>query len=691
MNNTLKQLKRITKLKRLKKTFLLAGLLLLIGVTAKAQTYYVFYNATYGYIYNSGTTPSVSTTFTKSAIWAASGTLGNTTRNIYSYTATTQFMRGGTDGTALTLGNYTTTWRLRDNVLNYNNNRNGYVHYNGSSLVCSNGNTRFTPYNITINNQAVANPTISITAASGLSNGGIQLTGTVTGTYAPACNSAVVRNYNANSTQTYYWTSSTEASTTRPGQITDWSDATKTWAVTTGGTYASVSSDGLVTITGNPTGNVVVTLTVSKGGYTGTQTFTLTRAAIAQNVVSETAITGPTISPAAAALYYNEGSQTFTSSASATTTTTTIPAHTTFTGGGTTYYYYNGTLYDSTDDFSFSTEAPSNVTLTWSLNGDAASYLTRTPETGTSTTVTHSTQAPSDLTATLTVTASAAGATPKTATATITAYGPMVAPTITRTGNTIILSTTNIGATIYYTTDGTTPSASNGTAYTGPFNLVTSPTTVKAIVIRDGNSSEVTTKTLQIQLPTPVITISNTGLATITLGEGSPDGTTIHYTTNGNPPTESSSTYSSAVQLVNPQTIKAIAVKTGYDNSEIATGDYISSGISNGKVILDDREDHSWSYYSDASLPAQLHSLSPADVKITYYGNGIMMTGTADYTASSTDFVQYGNANYIGGAKVNVGGEDENTFVYYKTLERGADTDATWTFSASNQSSDASR
>ena len=300
----------------------------------------------------------------------------------------------------------------------------------------------------------------------------------------------------------------TEATTTQPASISSWDDAILTWSVNTGGAYASVNSDGLVTLTGNPTGNVVVTLTVTKGGYTGTQTFTLTRAAVAQSSTTETVISGPSISPSSAALYYNEGSQAFSASATATATTTNTPAHTTLTGGGNTYYYYNGTLYADSDDFSSITETHPAVTLSWTLGGDAAGYLSRTPATGTATTVTHSTQSPSDLTATLTVTASATGATNKTASATLMAYGPMVAPTISRSVNTISLATASTGATIYYTTDGSTPT-SGSTPYTGPFDLTTSPTTVKAIAIRDGHSSTTATETFLIQLLDPVISLSN--------------------------------------------------------------------------------------------------------------------------------------------------------------------------------------
>ena len=52
------------------------------------------------------------------------------------------------------------------------------------------------------------------------------------------------------------------------------------------------------------------------------------------------------------------------------------------------------------------------------------------------------------------------------------------------------------------------------------------------------------------------------------------DGATIHYTTDGTDPTESSAAYSSAISVSSTTTIKAIAVKDGSEDSEVASATY---------------------------------------------------------------------------------------------------------------------
>ncbi len=173
----------------------------------------------------------------------------------------------------------------------------------------------------------------------------------------------------------------------------------------------------------------------------------------------------------------------------------------------------------------------------------------------------------------------------------------------------------------------------------------------------------------QIYVPTPVITINgtgDTGTATITC---SLDGSTIYYTIDGSDPTTTTTTYgSSPITLSVPAgtTVKALAAHSGeaYISSSIATAIYIpggdgGQGVYGSVVLLDDREDHNWSYYSDGDQP--VHSLNPADVKITYFGNGKMYTST---TATPS-----GNLSDASGVQVSAT-ESANQFVYLKTLER---------------------
>lgn len=72
---------------------------------------------------------------------------------------------------------------------------------------------------------------------------------------------------------------------------------------------------------------------------------------------------------------------------------------------------------------------------------------------------------------------------------------------------------------------------------------------------------------------TPTISINGT-TATISC---STSGATIYYTTNGNTPTTGSTQYSSPITLSGACTIKAIAVKSGMNNSQVASQSYTPS------------------------------------------------------------------------------------------------------------------
>ena len=146
-------------------------------------------------------------------------------------------------------------------------------------------------------------------------------------------------------------------------------------------------------------------------------------------------------------------------------------------------------------------------------------------------------------------------------------------------GTEVTITCSTDGASIYYTTDGKTPTSSS-TAYNPASKpTITAATTIKAIAVKDGlEDSEVASATYSIAVPceTPTFSLDEGEYAkgtTVTISTGTA-GATIYYTTDGSTPTTSSLVYSSALTINANQTIKAIAVKDGYLNSAVASASY---------------------------------------------------------------------------------------------------------------------
>src|SRR2546422_4664965 len=142
---------------------------------------------------------------------------------------------------------------------------------------------------------------------------------------------------------------------------------------------------------------------------------------------------------------------------------------------------------------------------------------------------------------------------------------------------TVTLSDATSGATIYYTTDGSTPSPSS-TRYTGPI-VVTQTTTIKAMAVANGMAdSDVASATYTIVLKVATPTISPaagtySGAQTVTLSDAT-SGATIYYTTDGSTPTPSSTRYTGPILVTQTTTVKAMAAASGMANSDVASATY---------------------------------------------------------------------------------------------------------------------
>lgn len=135
-------------------------------------------------------------------------------------------------------------------------------------------------------------------------------------------------------------------------------------------------------------------------------------------------------------------------------------------------------------------------------------------------------------------------------------------PVITRPlTNYLSITTDAPGASIYYTTNGSTPTSSS-TKYTGNIPI-TATMTVKAIVVWHGQASGVSSTYVHF-VKDPVITINSAGYVFIT-GDGY-----IHYTKDGSTPTSNSPVFSGGFLAPHGTVIKAMGIANGV-NSNVVT------------------------------------------------------------------------------------------------------------------------
>jgi len=131
---------------------------------------------------------------------------------------------------------------------------------------------------------------------------------------------------------------------------------------------------------------------------------------------------------------------------------------------------------------------------------------------------------------------------------------------------------------IYYTTNGTAPTASSA-IYSGPVQVEASET-LKAIAAAAGYpNSPIASAAYYIGVPTAKPTFSPvagpyTSAQTVTIADAT-TAAIIHYTTNGQSPTVDSPTYTSSLTVSATETIEAIAVADGYAPSTVATATYM--------------------------------------------------------------------------------------------------------------------
>ena len=152
------------------------------------------------------------------------------------------------------------------------------------------------------------------------------------------------------------------------------------------------------------------------------------------------------------------------------------------------------------------------------------------------------------------------------------------------------ITTITPGATIHFTTDGSTPTTASS-VFTAPVTL-TASATVKAIAVRTGfNDSSETSAVFDVQ-PSPQVDAvafgpspgTFQGSVDVTLSTTTP-GATIHYTLDGTPPTTGSPVFTTAINLTETTTVRAFAVKAGFVDSSVGSAVYTEEASSGDPIV----------------------------------------------------------------------------------------------------------
>jgi hypothetical protein len=197
---------------------------------------------------------------------------------------------------------------------------------------------------------------------------------------------------------------------------------------------------------------------------------------------------------------------------------------------------------------------------------------------------------------------------------------------------TLTLSDTTPGSVIYYTINGTAPNTSSS-RYTTPIRLVRSET-VKAIALAAAHAwSTVATAQYAIVTTAPTLSLrpgTYLGAQAVSLADATP-GAAIYYTTNGSTPTASSTKYSSAIRVVNNETIKAIALISGGIPSAVTSESYVIETVA-----------PTFSLKAGTYLGNKTVTLSDATpgASIFYTLNGATPTATSSKYAGAVPVVQ---------------------------------------------------
>ena len=220
--------------------------------------------------------------------------------------------------------------------------------------------------------------------------------------------------------------------------------------------------------------------------------------------------------------------------------------------------------------------------------------------------------------------------------------------------NTVVTISSAEGTTIFYTTDGSDADTGTDASSNSVKVAITEGMTLKAIAVDpELNMSAEASATYTIaHVATPIVEpaegiLSKGTQVTITTAT---DGATIYYTLDGETPTASSNVYNGYVVINKACTLKAIALKENYIDSEVASATYTVAGANEAVVFEnegysngDDVTNKDYTKMSLAWTGSPKYYTSDKTARL--YNNGTLTVSSTDNITAIVFSLTEGGAN----------------------------------------------
>ena len=259
---------------------------------------------------------------------------------------------------------------------------------------------------------------------------------------------------------------------------------------------------------------------------------------------------------------------------------------------------------------------------------------------------------------------------------------------------TVAVTCATVGATIYYTLDGTTPTTSSPTIASGGTLAINQTETLKAFATKAGSpSSNVVSAAYVLKVYAPSASpgpSTYTTAQTVSLSDGTA-GATIRYTVNGSTPTATSPVYSTPLNISTQTTLKAYATKAGWTDSDVFSGTYSFSFATLGaptvspaagtytssvSVTMSCAAGATARYTTDGSTPSTSSTAYTVAVVVTQTSTVKAACFQTNYTTSAVTSVSYtiqagaptlsrASGSYAAGTTVTVTSPTSGATLYY--------------------------